>query len=315
VETATAVTSFPASRYDGFLNQSNAVYFQDYINIHPKLQVLVGGRYDAYQHYNYLNPIVGGVEMIGPHTNVFSQDPFTYRVGLTSQLFPFFSAYTSYSTSFTAQVALSTTGNTLKPETGKQFEVGGRFKLFQDRVSLNVAWYRIVQKNVAVSRADGEIDQAGQQYSKGAEIELRSRINQRLNVFASYGFTQTAYDDFTGTSPIDFTTLIDLRGFVPALVPKHTARIWTNYDLPKGFGVSLGGRYVSRRATDPFDVFWMPGFATFDTALRYRRDRFEYSVNVSNFLNRTHYFVSAIDDFQVYPGAPIDVAGTVRFHF
>jgi len=66
VETATAVTSFPASRYDGFLNQSNAVYFQDYINIHPKLQVLVGGRYDAYQHYNYLNPIVGGVEMIGP---------------------------------------------------------------------------------------------------------------------------------------------------------------------------------------------------------------------------------------------------------
>jgi outer membrane receptor protein involved in Fe transport len=207
VETATAVTDFPASRYDGFRNQSHAIYFQDYMNLHPKLQLLVSGRYDAYQHYNYRNPIVDGVETISPHTNVFSQDPFTYRVGLISQLFPFFSVYTSYSTSFTAQVALSTTGNELKPETGKQFEAGGRFKLFEDRLSLNVAWYRIVQKNVSVSRANGEIDQAGQQYSKGAEVELRSRINQKLNVYASYGFTQPAYDNFTGVSPIDFETL------------------------------------------------------------------------------------------------------------
>jgi outer membrane receptor protein involved in Fe transport len=60
VETATTVTSFPASRYDGLRNQSNAVYFQDYVRIHPKLQLLVGGRFDAYQHYDFLNPVVGG---------------------------------------------------------------------------------------------------------------------------------------------------------------------------------------------------------------------------------------------------------------
>jgi iron complex outermembrane receptor protein len=314
VETATAVTSFPASRYDGLRNRSNAVYFQDYVRIHPKLQLLVGGRYDAYQHYDFLNPVVGGVEVIGPHQNVFSQRPFTYRVGLNSQLLPFFSVYTSYSTSFTAQTGLSTTGNTLKPETGKQFEVGGRFNLFQDRLSLNVAWYHIIQKNIAVARANGEIDQAGQQYSKGVEVELRGRVSQRLNVFASYGFTQTAYDDFT-TGSLFSSSIVNLRGFVPGLVPKHTARIWTNYDLPKGFGVSLGGRYLSGRATDPFDIFWMGGFTTFDAALRYRRKRFDYSVNVSNFLSKTHYFVSAIDDFQIYPGPPIDVAATVRYRF
>jgi iron complex outermembrane receptor protein len=314
VETATAITSFPASQYDGLRNLSNAVYFQDYVTIHPKLQLLVGGRFDAYQHYDFVNPVVGGVEMVNPPMNSFSQHPFTYRVGLNSQLLPFFSIYTSYATSFTAQTQLSTAGNPLKPESGGQFEVGSRVNLFERRLSLNVDWYHIIQDNIAVERSDGEIDQAGQQYSKGVEMEFRGRVRRRLNVFASYGYTQTAYNDFT-TGSLFNSSIVSLAGFVPGLVPKQTARVWTNYDFPRGFSVSLGGRYVSRRATDAFDIFWMPGFTTIDAAFRYRRNKLEYSVNVSNLLDKKNYFISAIDDTQIYPGPPIDVAATVRYHF
>ena len=76
----------------------------------------------------------------------------------------------------------------------------------------------------------------------------------------------------------------------------------------------VGERYASRRATDLYDVFWMPGFVTFDAALQYRRKRWEYDLNVYNLFNR-QYWVSAIDDTQVYPGAPINVAGTIRYRF
>jgi outer membrane receptor protein involved in Fe transport len=65
VETAVAVTSFPASSYDGVDNIQNAVYFQDFWNIHPKLQVLLGGRYDAYRHYDFNYPVVNGVWQYG----------------------------------------------------------------------------------------------------------------------------------------------------------------------------------------------------------------------------------------------------------
>jgi hypothetical protein len=41
----------------------------------------------------------------------------------------------------------------------------------------------------------------------------------------------------------------------------------------------------------------------------------EYSLNITNFLDKTHYFISAIDDAQIYPGPPIDVAGTIRYRF
>ena len=36
---------------------------------------------------------------------------------------------------------------------------------------------------------------------------------------------------------------------------------------------------------------------------------------MTNFLNKTHYFVSAIDDTQIYPGPPIDAAVTIRNRF
>jgi iron complex outermembrane recepter protein len=314
VQTAAAIRSFPPSSYDGLRNLSNAIYFQDYWRVAPKLDILFSGRYDGYQHFDFNNDVVDGHEIPSGPQDQFSQRPFTFRVGINSQLTPYFALYTSYSTSFTAQTELSTAGNTLKPETGKEFEVGARFNFLHDRFDLNVDYFHIDQDNIDVEMADGVIDQAGEQYAYGLEALLRGRISQRVTIYASYGYTQTAYNDFT--VPDLFTDNIDnLRGFTPGLSPRNTARVWTTYDLPKGFDFSLGGRYVSKRSTDPYDIFWMGGFSTFDAALRYRRAKMEYSVNFSNILNRKGYLISAIDDTQVYPGPPIDIAATVRYRF
>jgi iron complex outermembrane receptor protein len=314
VQTATAITSFPPSSYDGLRNLSNAIYFQDYVRVAPKLDVLFSGRYDGYQHFDFDNDVVNGQEIPSPRQDQFSQRPFTFRVGINSQLTPYFSLYTSYSTSFTAQTSLSTAGNTLKPETGKEFEVGARFNFLQNRFDLNVDYFHIDQDNIDVEMADGVIDQAGEQYAYGLEVLLRGRISQRVNIYASDGYTQTAYNDFT-VGDLFSDNIDNLRGFTPGLSPRNTARVWTTYDLPKGFDFSLGGRYVSKRSTDPYDIFWMGGFSTFDAAVRYRRAKMEYSLNFSNILNRKGYLISAIDDTQVYPGPPIDIAGTIRYRF
>lgn len=178
VETATAVTSFPITRFTGQRNLQNAVYFQDFINIHPKLQVLFGGRYDGYQHYDF-DYLVG--ESLTPE-NKFHQNPFTYRVGAISPLAPFMSLYANWATSFTAQIELSEAGNPLKPETGQQFEAGARFRLAQDRVNFNVAYFHIHEFNVALARPDGVIIQANGITSWGGEAELRARMSQKLNL-------------------------------------------------------------------------------------------------------------------------------------
>ena len=113
VETATAVTQFPASSYDGTDNKQNAIYFQDFITFHPKLQLLLGGRYDAYRHYDFNYPVVNGVWQYGGPQDKFPQNPFTYRAGLVSPIAPFLTLFANWSTSFTAQVEVSLAGNAL----------------------------------------------------------------------------------------------------------------------------------------------------------------------------------------------------------
>ena len=107
VDTATAVTNLPASSYDGLNNTQNAFYFQDFWNIHPKLQLLLGGRYDAYRHDDFDYPVVNGVWQYGGPQDRFAQNPFTYRAGIYSPLFPHMVLYANWATSFTAQTELA----------------------------------------------------------------------------------------------------------------------------------------------------------------------------------------------------------------
>jgi len=315
VETATAVTSFPVSSYDGTRNTENAVYFQDFVQLHPKLQLLFGGRYDAYRHYDFDYPYVNNVWQYAGPQDIFSQNPFTYRVGLISPILPYLSVYANVATSFTAQVELSLAGNPLLPETGRQEEVGARMNFFQNRLNVNADYFHINEYNIAESRADGTIDQANGMTSYGAEFEARARVSQKMNVFASYGYTEAYFGTFILPGYFNLSADVDLAGYVPPLTPKHTERVWVNYDLPKGFNISVGERYVSQRATDIYDLFWMPGFTIFDAALQYRWKKMEYNLNVSNLFDNKHYYLSAIDDTQVYPGPPINVMATIRYRF
>ncbi len=312
VETATAITSFPVSAVQYFRNRSNAIFFQDYVRIFPKIQLLAGGRYDAFRRVARFNPVVNGVQTPGAPMYIV-QDPFTYRVALNVQVFPSVSIYTNYSTSFVAQTELSTDGRQLNPQTGAEFEVGDRFNFFKNRVTLDTAVYHMIEKNVAVARSNGVIDQAGEQHSKGIEADLRGRLSQRLNFFANYGFTNAAYDEFV--SQDGDGSFVEVRGNVPSFVARHTARLWTTYDFPNGLGVCLGGRYLGKRPTDQFNHVFMDGFTTWDTGFYYRRRKMEYNLFISNFLNKTRYFVAAINDTQLYPGLPINISGAIRFRF
>ena len=310
VETAAPTTLFPARRYDVSRNQSSAVYFQDYMRVHPKVQFLVSGRYDAYDRRTQRGT-AAPIE--------FDQNPFTYRVAANAQVLPQFSLYTSYGTSFTAQTGLSANGDPLDPETGWQYEAGARLNFLQNRVTLEASAYRIVRKNVVVFRGSNSFDQGGRQTSSGFESEIRARASRRLSIFANYGFTQARFDDFVASDfDINFDEyFIDITGRVPAHVPRHTARVWGTYEFPRGFGASAGARYVAKRAADQFNYFFMDGYTIWDAGLYYRRSQMEYSVNAKNIGNRKNYFVSSIiwNGSQLYPGPPVDVSATIRFRF
>jgi len=182
----------------------------------------------------------------------------------------------------------------------RSLEVGDRFNFFKNRVTLDTAVYHMIEKNVAVARSNGVIDQAGEQHSKGIEADLRGRLSQRLNFFANYGFTNAAYDEFV--SQDGDGSFVEVRETCRASWPAILRGSGRHTNFPNGLGVCLGGRYLGKRPTDQFNHVFMDGFTTWDTGFYYRRRKMEYNLFISNFLNKTRYFVAAINDTQLYPG-------------
>ena len=305
-------TVFPISRKDHFVNRTNAVYFQDFIRINPRLTALFSGRYDHFTRDARRNPVANNVETIAALTRI-EQKPFTYRAAINAQAAKSVGVYASYGTSFRAQTSLSDDGKQLKPETGRQFEIGERFDLLGGRATLNTALFWIEKENVTVSRPNGVFDQAGKLRSKGFEADLRGRPVRRLQTLASYGFTQAQFKDFFAEDGDGVTR--DLRGRTPTFVPRHTARLWAAYDLPRGFQVALGVRYMGKTPPSNFNYLFVGGYTIWDAALFYRTRKVEWGLNLNNFSNKQRYFLGAINEILLYPGRPFDAQVNVRYRF
>jgi iron complex outermembrane receptor protein len=306
------ISNFPPFRMDEQTNAVNAVYFQDFVRLTPKWTALFSGRYDGFRRTAFRNPVVNGVETLTTPAKI-QQDPFTYRLATNYQATSWMGVYASYGTSFRAQTSLSADGKNLKPETGDQWEIGERFSLLHDRLTLNTTLFRLVKRNYTVSRANGIFDQAGEAESKGFEADLRGRITSRLRVQASYGFTQA---QFKNSELEDGDGVIrDVTGRTPAFAPRHTQSFWGIYDVTRKWQVALGERYIGRAPVNNFNYVYMGGYTLWNAAVFYRTNKADYSVNLNNFLNKDRYIVASINDYLVYPGKPFEVTGTIRFHF
>ena len=147
--------------------------------------------------------------------------------------------------------------------------------------------------------------QAGEVRSRGFEADFTTSLRSNWRINAVYGLTDAEfldYEESVGTN---------LRGNTPTFAPRHTFNVWTSYDLPNGFGVNVGVRYIGQVFADNDNLFVVDGYGVLNLGARYRHGRFEYSLNINN-LTSTDYFVPHQDYLQVYPGEPINVLGTVR---
>src|SRR5262249_43954647 len=107
----------------------------------------------------------------------------------------------------------------------------------------------------------------------------------------------------------------DFAGHLPRFAQKQALNIWLNKSWTSGVNASIGSRYVGPMFTDDANTIFLGGWTTFSGAFGYRRDAWEWSVNAENLFNRQRYFLPSDYTNQVYPGAPINVFATVRYHF
>ena len=130
----------------------------------------------------------------------------------------------------------------LDPEKNETWELGTKWELFERRVELDAAVFRVEKSNARETMSDGSTQLAGKQRVDGFELGLTGHVTEQWDVFANYTFldseTLEAADTPAGAAR---------EGQALGNTPPRSFNLWTTYELPAGWSIGYGARYVSER--------------------------------------------------------------------
>jgi iron complex outermembrane receptor protein len=237
----------------------------------------------------------------------------SYRGGLTYEFRPGLNGYVSYSESFLPQRQRDINGAPLKPLIGEQKEVGVKYAPPGSRSLFTAALFEITQSNKPEfdqTTPTGDVYKAvGEVRHRGAELEAIGRVADRWEVHAGY-----AYLDPEVTKNPEAPEMV---GATITYLPKHTASIFTTYEVLDGFNVGVGARYVASVNTTYDDsIKDLPAYTIVDATASYALQNWRFQLNVHNLFDEKYY----INTYEtVYYGnvigEPANVSISARYEF
>jgi len=174
------------------------------------------------------------------------------------------------------------------PQTGKQYEVGIKYSPMGMDALFSAAVYDLTQENVtiAVVLPSGIIEQqtVGESRVRGLDLEAKAQVTQDISVIGAYSYMES---EVLRGSLYDGSSL---KGNEFTTAPKHTASLWSYYDVPgTDVSVGLGARYVGAYYMDAANTKKSDGTTLFDAALNYKIAKgTDLALNVSNLFDEQH---------------------------
>lgn len=275
-----------------------AAYLQDVIYLTDKWTLMGGLRY-ARQDVDYERVDTGA-------TASQTSDAFVSQGGVVYKLFEGTSLYASYGESFNPNVVTDTdaNGDTFDPEKGRQYEVGTKTNILNDKTNLTIAYFDIKKSNIVEENEFGDNELLGEVTSTGVEAELLMMPVDNWQMKLGY-----AYVDARVSSSEDE----DVEGNRVAFSALHDAYFWSKYNLPFQvaggvLGSTLGINYEGSRYTDE-DVtsrIELPSYTTVDIGLHYELEHYRASLNIENLFDEL-YYVGGNNDYRLYAGDPRNI--------
>ncbi len=174
----------------------------------------------------------------------------------------------------------------LRPETERSFEAGIKADGLDGRFSadLGLFWVDFANQAVAtlVDNTPG-LANGGRERFKGAELEVKFRLMQRLALSANYSYNDARYRDFQ--TVIDSQS-VQLSGNQLLLSPHNLAGFGLIYGQPEGVQASLVANYVGARFLDRQNTINAGSYVAVDATLGYAFRGYSVSVNGYNLGNR-----------------------------
>ena len=237
-----------------------------------------------------------------------SKTKFTSYVGAVYDIDGSNSLYASFSQLYTPQTSIGTDGKLLKPRQGNQFEVGYKGSYMDDRLNTRVSLYRLKDKNAAAplnpNNRNTRYAALGERVMEGVETEISGAITPKWQIHAGYSYLHSQIK--TAANSRDDGIFL--------LMPKHSANLWTTYQVTPE--LTIGGGVNAMSGITSSAGMHAGGYATFDAMAAYRfTPKLKLQVNADNISNRRYYArVGSANTFNI-PGSERSLTANLRYSF
>ncbi|MGY4494762.1 TonB-dependent receptor [Pseudomonas sp. TE3610] len=193
--------------------------------------------------------------------------------------------------------AIAQTGTSTGDSTqhGKTVELGTKWDLFNENLSLTAALYE-TKRNLTYTDDDtgATLNVGGEQRVRGLELGVAGNINRYWSIYGGY-----AYQDSKTLKAANATSEDDVG---IANTPKHTISLWNTWKLPGDNTFSYGVRYEDTvdiyqgtgtgadSATTAKSKTTLPDYVVHDMAFTHAINKnIDVRLNVTNLFNKRYY--------------------------
>ncbi|PAA20691.1 TonB-dependent receptor [Pseudomonas fragi] len=280
---------------------TKAAYVFDTIELDPKWLLNAGLRYDAFSTTANTNAASGRTKA--------SNDShfFNWQTGLVWKPLDNGSVYLSYATSATPPGGVvgegvegnglvapgSTITSDLKPEETVNYELGTKWDVFHDRLSLTAAIFRTEKKNTRVLTDSFTYENAGESRVDGLELSASGKITDKWQVFAGYSYLKSELVDpgqkANRNGTINTAAVSDKGNEMPN-TPKNSFSLWTTYEVMPKLTIGGGAFYVDEVYGDTANTVYVPAYTRYDAMASYKLTKnIDLQLNVQNLTDKTYY--------------------------
>ena len=280
---------------------TKAAYVFDTIELDPKWLLNAGLRYDAFSTTANTNAATGRTKA--------SNDShfFNWQTGLVWKPLDNGSVYLSYATSATPPGGVvgegvegnglvapgSTITSDLKPEETVNYELGTKWDVFHDRLSLTAAIFRTEKKNTRVLTDSFTYENAGESRVDGLELSASGKITDKWQVFAGYSYLKSELVDpgqkANRNGSVNTAAISDKGNEMPN-TPKNSFSLWTTYEVMPKLTIGGGAFYVDEVYGDTANTVYVPAYTRYDAMASYKLTKnIDLQLNVQNLTDKTYY--------------------------
>lgn len=280
---------------------SAALYVFDTLTFNEHWELSGGLRWDRFEADSLMWQVATPAEPVAHWITPGRTDSeLNGRIGLVYKPRENGSIYAAYGTSFNPSaegLSLNPALAAVKPEESSTFEIGTKWNLFDNRLTLTSALFRTDKDNARIDidpTASTTYAMDGRQRVDGFEVGLAGRITRNWTVNFGYAFLDGEVLS-NRAAPQEV-------GNELSNTPEHSANLWTSYRFDEQWELGFGAQFVGSRYTSTNNERLAKAYTAYDMMVGYTiNDAVALRLNGYNLSNKE--YVDRVGGGHYIPGA------------